>query len=55
MMKKILSAVLASLMFVGVFATLGTLAGCNTVEGVGRDLQQGGRAIRDEANEQRRN
>lgn len=31
-----------------VFLTgLGLLAGCNTVEGVGRDLQEGGQAVED--------
>ena len=34
------------------FAAL-TLAGCNTVEGVGEDLQDGGRAIENSANHNR--
>ena len=42
---------LTTLFIAGLF---GTIVGCNTVEGVGKDLQQGGRAIKDEANEQRR-
>ena len=29
----------------------GSVAGCNTVEGAGKDIQQGGKAIKDEANE----
>lgn len=33
-------------------ATL-TLAGCNTVEGVGEDLQGGGRAVENAANSSR--
>lgn len=41
-------------MFVSLFATLflaGTLAGCNTVEGAGKDIEKGGKAVKDEANE----
>jgi predicted small secreted protein len=34
----------------GFFASL---AGCNTVEGAGKDIEQGGRAIKNEAREQR--
>ena len=30
-----------------------TLTGCNTVAGAGKDIQQGGKAIKDEANEHR--
>jgi Predicted small secreted protein len=32
---------------------LATLTGCNTMEGAGKDIQQGGQAIKDEANEHR--
>ena len=32
---------------------LGTLAGCNTVEGAGKDIQRGDKAIKDEAKEQK--
>ncbi|MGS2744800.1 entericidin A/B family lipoprotein [Halomonas sp. LS-001] len=28
---------------------LGTLSGCNTVSGVGKDVQEGGRALEDAA------
>jgi predicted small secreted protein len=31
------------------------LGGCNTVEGVGKDIERAGDAIEDEAREQRRN
>jgi entericidin B len=48
MIKKIIASLLATLFFAGVF---GTLAGCNTIEGAGTDIQQGGRAIKDEARE----
>ncbi|MDH5857230.1 entericidin A/B family lipoprotein [Lampropedia aestuarii] len=38
-MKKIASIVLVS------FLSIAALAGCNTVQGVGQDVQQGGKAI----------
>lgn len=50
MIKRILSPLLAALFLAG---SLGTLAGCNTMEGAGKDIEQGGRAIKNEAREQR--
>jgi len=50
MMKKLFSSLLATLFLASVFATL---AGCNTVEGAGKDIEQGGKAIKDEARERR--
>ncbi len=50
MIKRFLSPLLAALFLAG---SLGTLAGCNTVEGAGKDIEQGGRAIKNEAREQR--
>ena len=50
MIKRILSPLLAALFFASFF---GTLAGCNTMEGAGKDIEQGGRAIKNEAREQR--
>jgi len=50
-MIKFLFSILAATFF---FAGLGSLAGCNTVEGIGADIQSGGREIREEANEHRR-
>jgi entericidin B len=50
MVKRIFAPLLAALYFVGVF---GTLAGCNTVAGAGQDIEQGGKAIKDEAREKR--
>jgi predicted small secreted protein len=50
MARRILTPLLAALFLVSLF---GTLAGCNTVAGVGKDIEQGGRAIKDEAREQR--
>ena len=48
MIKKILSPLLAIAFLAGIF---GSLAGCNTVEGAGKDIEQGGRAIKNEARE----
>jgi len=50
MIGKTFMSLLATLFFAG---TLGSIAGCNTVEGAGKDIQQGGQAIKDEAKEQR--
>ena len=50
MMKRIFMPVLALLFLI---ATTATLTACNTFEGAGRDIEQGGKAIKDEANEQR--
>jgi predicted small secreted protein len=50
MIRKIIASLLATLFFAGLF---GTLAGCNTIEGAGLDIQQGGKAIKDEAREQK--
>jgi predicted small secreted protein len=49
-MKNILLPLLAMLFLT---ATASALTGCNTVEGVGKDIQQGGEAIKDKANEHR--
>ena len=50
MIKRILVPLLATLFFVSLFGTLG---GCGTIAGAGTDIQQGGKAIKDEANEQK--
>jgi len=50
MIRKFMASLLATLFFAGLF---GTLAGCNTMEGAGQDIQRGGKAITDEAREQR--
>jgi len=42
MFKKILAA----LMLVGI---LGTIAGCNTMQGLGQDIERGGEKIQDKA------
>jgi entericidin B len=48
MIKKLFSPLLAALFLAGLF---GSIAGCNTVEGAGKDIEQGGKAIKDEAKE----
>ena len=50
-MLKNFGVTLLAILFVT--GTIGTLAGCNTIEGAGTDIQQGGKAIKDEAREQK--
>ena len=50
MIRKVSASILAALFLAGVF---GSLAGCNTMEGAGKDIQSGGKAIKDEAREHR--
>jgi predicted small secreted protein len=50
MFKRILVSLLATLFFASLF---GTLVGCNTIAAAGTDIQQGGKALKDEANEQK--
>jgi len=51
MISRIFVTLLATLFLAGV---IGTLSGCNTMEGAGKDIEQGGKAIKDEAKEQKR-
>lgn len=48
MIKKIFIMLLASVFMAG---TVASLSGCNTMEGAGKDIEKGGKAIKDEANE----
>ena len=48
MIGKILTLLLGALFLAG---SLGSISGCNTVEGAWKDIQQGGQAIKDEARE----
>ena len=50
MIGKIMAPLMAALLLAGLF---GTLAGCNTMEGAGKDIQQGGKAISNEARGQK--
>lgn len=48
MIKRLVTSVLMAAVLAGSFVVL---AGCNTVEGAGKDIARGGNAIRDEAQE----
>jgi predicted small secreted protein len=48
MIKTIFVSILATLFLAG---TLATLTGCSTVVGGGKEMEQGGKAVKDEANE----
>ena len=48
MIKKIILSVATSVFIIGIF---GTIAGCNTVEGAGKDLEKGGEKIQNKAEE----
>jgi len=48
MIKKLFTSLLATLFLSGTFAAL---SGCNTIEGAGKDVEQGGKAIKNEAAE----
>ena len=50
MIRRIVVPLFAALFLASLF---GMLAGCNTMEGAGKDIQQGGKAITDEAKAQR--
>lgn len=50
MFERIVVPLFATPFFASLF---GTLAGCNTIAGAGTDIQQGGKAIKDEAKEQK--
>lgn len=47
-----LQRILAAMMLVGV---LSTTPGCNTVEGVGKDIERGGEATQDAARDVKKN
>lgn len=48
MFKRIFVQLLATLFLA---SAVGTLTGCNTMEGAGKDIEQGGKAIKEEAKE----
>ena len=50
MFKKLIAQLLAVAFVTGL---LGSLAGCNTMEGAGKDIEKGGRALQGEAREHR--
>ena len=48
MFKRIFVVLLATLFLAG---TAVSISGCNTIEGAGKDIERGGKAIKDEAHE----
>jgi predicted small secreted protein len=48
MIKRLFALLLTTLFLAG---TAASLTGCNTVAGAGKDIERGGAAIKDEANE----
>jgi len=48
MTKRIFVLLLTALFLAG---TIVTLTGCNTMEGAGKDIEKGGKAVKDEARE----
>ena len=48
MIRKLFAPILAALFLV---TALATVAGCNTIEGAGKDIERGGKALKDEAKE----
>ena len=44
--------IFTALMLLGV---LGTIAGCNTIEGMGKDIERGGEATQDAAKDVKKN
>ena len=50
MIKRIFSGLISAMFVAGLFAPL---AACNTIEGAGKDIERGGKAVRDEAREQK--
>ena len=48
MIKKTFALMLTTVFLIG---TIATLTACNTIEGAGKDIEKGGKAIKDEANE----
>ena len=48
MIKRLMTPLMAAIFLA---STFGILAGCNTVEGAGKDIERGGNAIKEEARE----
>ena len=51
MAKKLISTLIASAFVAGAFATL---AGCNTVQGAGKDVERAGEKVQQEAVEHKK-
>lgn len=50
MFKRSVASLFSAVLIAGF---VGVFAGCNTIEGAGKDIEQGGKAIKDEAREQK--
>lgn len=50
MLKKIISSLMMTFFLASLF---GTLTGCNTVSGAGKDIEKGGEKIQEKADEHR--
>lgn len=48
MIRRLFALLLTSLFLAG---TAASLTGCNTMEGAGKDIEKGGKAIKEEASE----
>jgi entericidin B len=51
MARKLISTILATAFVAGAFATL---AGCNTIQGTGKDIERGGEKVQQEAVEHKK-
>lgn len=51
MIKKVVVPLMAALFLASLSIAI---TGCSTIEGIGKDIQQGGKAIKDEAKEVRK-
>lgn len=51
MVKKTFTSLFAVLFLAG---TMAAISGCNTVEGAGKDIEKGGAAIKNKANEEKK-
>ena len=50
MIKQLIAPLVATVFLAGIF---GVLPGCNTMEGAGKDIQKGGKAISTKAQERK--
>jgi len=51
MLKKVMAPLISAIYLAGALATVSVLSACNTIEGAGKDVEAGGRAVKNEARE----
>lgn len=51
--KKVRSLIAATILGAMAAALAGSVTGCNTTEGLGKDIEEGGDAIKDKAREEK--